>query len=91
MADYTVRVELRDADSEDYELLHEKMKAKGYVREVEGDSGKMYQLPPAEYAAKKDGTPSDVCEEVRAIASTIKKNRILVTKSAGRSWYLDVV
>ncbi|MFZ5272565.1 hypothetical protein [Enterobacter asburiae] len=89
MADYTVRVELRDANSEDYELLHEKMGAKGYSREIQGDSGEYFQLPPAEYVATKDLTAIQVREEVRAIANSIKNNRILVTQSEGRTWYLD--
>lgn len=31
MAKFTVRVELHDANSEDYDNLHKKMEAKGYL------------------------------------------------------------
>lgn len=91
MADYTVRVELIDAQASDYELLHQKMQAKGYLREITGDSGERFRLPPAEYVAQKQLDASGVRDEVRAIANTVKNNRVLVTKSDGRAWYLDTV
>lgn len=44
MSDFTIRVELHNADSDDYEALHEKMNAKGYKKEITTD-GKTYKLP----------------------------------------------
>lgn len=91
MPDFTVRVEIKDADGEDYQKLHERMEAKGYSREITGDSGQVYKLPDAEYQATKNLTTHDVREEVRAIAGSVKTDiRVLVTKSNGRSWYLSV-
>ncbi|WP_323082924.1 hypothetical protein [Klebsiella variicola] len=91
MAEYTVRVELIDAQASDYELLHQKMQAKGYLREITGDNGERYQLPPSEYVARKELDVTGVRDEVRTIANTVKNNRVLVTKSDGQAWYLDAI
>ncbi|MBH2810150.1 type V toxin-antitoxin system endoribonuclease antitoxin GhoS [Serratia liquefaciens] len=89
MASFTVRVELHKADSEDYENLHEKMKAKGYNREIVDSAGKKYKLPSAEYTATKNMTSSQVVNEVVEIAAKVKPNPdVLVTKSDGRAWQL---
>ncbi|MCE9887881.1 DUF2622 domain-containing protein [Kluyvera intermedia] len=87
MASFTVRVEMQNADWDDYENLHKKMAAKKYYREIEATSGTTYQLPDAEYthtSSTKD--ESAVADEVKAIADSVRKSsRVLVTKSAGRS------
>lgn len=44
MSDFTIRVELHNADSDDYEALHEKMNAKGYKKEITTD-GKPTNYP----------------------------------------------
>ncbi|EQC1554428.1 type V toxin-antitoxin system endoribonuclease antitoxin GhoS [Citrobacter amalonaticus] len=87
MASFTVRVEMQNADWDDYESLHKKMAAKKYYRQVEATSGTTYQLPDAEYVhsstTKDEGK---VADEVKAIADSVKKSsRVLVTKSAGRA------
>jgi len=89
MARFIVRVELRDANSEDYENLHEKMKAKGYSREIQDANGTWFYLPTAEYTALKNSTARAVRDEVRDIACSIKPlNYVLVSESADTSWYL---
>ncbi|MDE1479980.1 hypothetical protein KKJ17_14905 [Xenorhabdus bovienii] len=92
MADFTVRVELHKADASDYELLHEKMEAKGYSKEIKDSSGEKYKLPSAEYVTTKNKTSSEVRDEVEKIASSVKKNPyVLVTKSDGTAWLLSPV
>lgn len=59
MAKFTVRVELHDANSEDYDNLHKKMEAKGYSREI-SSNGKTYQLPSAEYICEKNLKPQQL-------------------------------
>lgn len=89
MARYIVRVELRGADSEDYESLHEKMKEKGYSREIQNANGDWFHLPTAEYTTIKSSTAYNVREEVRGIASKVKTNYyVLVSEAADTSWYL---
>lgn len=50
MAQYTVRVELHRADSDDYESLHEYMGDEGFRRYITNSNDCVkYQLPTAEY------------------------------------------
>ncbi|ADV98796.1 hypothetical protein CQP30_20260 [Yersinia pestis] len=89
MSDFTIRVELHNADSDDYEALHEKMNAKGYKKEITTD-GKTYKLPTAEYVCSKDLSASEIRDDVLRIANSIKpKSDVLVTKSNGRAWSLS--
>lgn len=91
MAKFTVRVEMHNADSEDYDKLHKKMEAKGYSREI-SSNGKTFQLPSAEYICEKNLEVTAVRDEVKDIAKTVKPSpNILVTKSDGRAWNLDQV
>ncbi|EMR8965805.1 DUF2622 domain-containing protein [Yersinia enterocolitica] len=85
MSRFTVRIELHNADSDEYESLHEKMEAKGYSREITATSGKTYRLPDAEYtyssSTKDEGA---VADDVQSIANSVKaKSGVMVTKSAG--------
>ena len=49
MAHYTTRVELHDADEQDYQMLHEAMEELGFTRTIKARDGNTYKLPTAEY------------------------------------------
>ncbi|MBD2827026.1 type V toxin-antitoxin system endoribonuclease antitoxin GhoS [Xenorhabdus szentirmaii] len=88
MARFTVRIELRNADSSDYDKLYDKMKAKGFSKFITADSGNKYELPPAEYNFI---SKSKSCQEVRDLAYNTAKSvnsnpAVLVTESNGRRW-----
>jgi len=92
MAKFTVRVELHDADSADYDLLHEKMEKSGYNRDIYGSNNKLYRLPTAEYSCSKIKSASEIRDEVIDIADLIKDDfDVLVTESASRAWRLSKV
>jgi hypothetical protein len=87
MTNFTTRVELHDADSDDYITLHDEMKKEGFIRTITSDDGTTYKLPPAEY----NYTGRISCEKVRdkaaSAASQVKNSyEVLVTESAGRCW-----
>ena len=87
MAKFTVRVELHDADEDDYEKLHEYMEEAGFLRTVASGDGKKYHLPPAEYNLEVNMTRDAVRESgSKAAKRTGKEFAILVTESAGRCW-----
>ncbi|WP_426577690.1 type V toxin-antitoxin system endoribonuclease antitoxin GhoS [Xenorhabdus stockiae] len=89
MARFTVRVELHKADSDDYDTLHEKMKAKGFKKTIsDSDSGNTYSLPTAEYNySSNTKSKNEVCDLAHDIAKSVKKNpSVLVTESKGRCW-----
>ncbi|MBH3122430.1 type V toxin-antitoxin system endoribonuclease antitoxin GhoS [Serratia ureilytica] len=89
MADFTVRVELHEAGSDDYENLHEAMASQGYSKMIQDQAGNWFYLPTAEYTASKNLSAAQVREQVVGIAKAIKVNpRVLVTQVADRSWAL---
>lgn len=93
MAKFTTRVELHDADEDDYEDLHEYMASEGFSRTIDASDGKTYRLPPAEYDRQGDVNRSTVLADAkRAAKQTGREYAILVTESDGRTWYgLDEV
>ncbi|QHF27052.1 type V toxin-antitoxin system endoribonuclease antitoxin GhoS [Pseudomonas sp. R32] len=88
MTSFTVRVELHDADSEDYRTLHEAMEKLGFTNTITGGNGVTVQLPTAEYNLSSDEKIRQiVLDSVKdAVKSTKKKGGILVTQSKGRTW-----
>ncbi len=94
MAEFTVRVELHNADADDYELLHQRMASRGYAKEVQGDNGRMHALPTAEYIATKNLSVVQVRDEVFAIAQLIKPSpypEVLVTEANNKAWALKLL
>lgn len=87
MAQFTTRVELHNADWNDYTQLHAQMKRQGFSQTITSDDGKVYELPPAEYDYSGSVTRSDVLNKAKAAASAIKTSYgVLVTESNGRTW-----
>lgn len=88
MASFTVRVELHDADWDDYERLHSYMEKEGFKRTITSGDNRTYHLPTAEYNLQNVNVQrSDVLQTAkRAAAKTNKKFAVLVTESSGRTW-----
>jgi hypothetical protein len=88
MASFTTRVELHHATREDYTLLHERMRTQGFFLAIRADDGTVYQLPPAEYDYTGAITRAQVLEKAKVAAASVKSSyAVLVTESAGRTWY----
>ncbi|PHM23024.1 type V toxin-antitoxin system endoribonuclease antitoxin GhoS [Xenorhabdus budapestensis] len=88
MANFTVRVELHNANSKDYDKLHEKMGNAGFKRTITTKAGKIYHLPDAEYSINSDKSTEEIRDLALDTAKKVKTNpAILVTKSNGtRKW-----
>jgi hypothetical protein len=87
MASFTTRVELHDADWNDYTKLHGEMKNQGFSQTIRSDDGKVYELPPAEYNFVGEITRAQALDRAKAAAAKVKKTfGVVVTESAGRSW-----
>jgi len=87
MTRFTTRVELHNADSDDYERLHDAMKAKGFSRLITDSEGKKYHLPTAEYNYDGNLELQAVLDRAKSAADTTGlKHSILTTESAGRRW-----
>jgi len=89
MASYTVRVVLVDGEWDDYEKLHGAMAKHGFKKTIVSDDGTEYDLPPAEYNLVNSALKrSEVLERAKIAAATTQlKYQVLVTESAGRTWY----
>ncbi|HGJ5882367.1 hypothetical protein [Arsenophonus sp.] len=68
MAKYMVRVELHDADSKQYEILHERMESLGFYRTLMSDNNRLLKLPDATYQGDTSITAKDICNQVNRIA-----------------------
>jgi len=87
MPKFTVRVELHNAEPQDYELLHQEMFKFHFKRTIEGTNGKIYKLPTAEYNIINADTGENIRSNALQAAKNIGKDAsILVTPSDGRYW-----
>ncbi|WP_333610136.1 hypothetical protein [Pantoea piersonii] len=87
MTNYTVRVELHDADSDDYDSLHNEMHKRGFRKTIRIDD-ETWELPTAEYSYIADGTSrASVLAKAEVAANKVKPKpqpSILVTASDRR-------
>lgn len=87
MTQFTTRVELHDADADDYETLHAEMESRGFSRTIQSNEGVWYHLPPAEYDFDGNQDRSQVLALAKAAAAvTSKTAALLVTQTTGRTW-----
>ena len=87
MPRFTIRVELHDEQSSDYDKLHKAMEGKGFTRTIKVDGG-TYRMPNAEYNFDGEATKEQVREKAVAAAKTVRpKFDVLVTESNGRCWH----
>jgi len=87
MANFTVRVELHQANYDDYEILHAAMEQKGFSRKITADNGQTYRMPWAEYNGSGNLTSAQVRDIAREAANTTgKANAVFVTEAQTRAW-----
>lgn len=88
MAKFTTRVELKNADAQDYQVLHAEMEKNGFkITVISDDGNNEYYLPNAEYNKEGNYTLQEVHDSAKEAANKTKKsNAIFVTKSNSRTW-----
>jgi hypothetical protein len=83
MADFFTRVELHDADSDDYETLHAAMRDRGFSQAIIGHDGKTKRiLPTAEYHKTSDESCIAVRNQAHEAAETTGLKHIVLTVKA---------
>jgi hypothetical protein len=88
MANYAVRVELHDANWEDYVALHKNMNAKGFSQKITAYNGQAYKLPPAEYTYSGGDTNEQVLAKAKAAAAQVKaRYAVFVAQWTTCTWY----
>ena len=87
MAQFTVLVELHEAQWADYDTLHAAMARQGFRRQITSDEGRTYDMPWAEYDGSGDLSSTQVLTIAQnAAATTGKKNSVPVTEAKSRTW-----
>jgi hypothetical protein len=87
MAAFNTRVELHDANYQDYVNLHSYMAQEGYTNTIRADDGTTYQLPPAEYNLVANCTIAQALEKAqRAAQKTRKSFAVLVSEYTSSRW-----
>jgi hypothetical protein len=87
MAQFTVRIELHEAQWTDYDALHAAMEQKGFSRLITADNGQTYHLPWAEYNGSGNLSSAQVRDIARDAANTTgKNNAVFVTEATTRAW-----
>jgi hypothetical protein len=87
MAKFMTRVELHDANYQDYVNLHSYMSKEGFSNTIRGDDGTLYQLPPAEYTTVADCTVLEVRDKAsRAAQKTGKSSAVISSNHSGAAW-----
>jgi len=87
MSLFTVRIELHNAQWDDYETLHSAMEQQGFSRQITSDEGARYHMPWAEYNGAAALTSMQILDIAQVAAnSTGKGNAILVTEARSRAW-----
>jgi hypothetical protein len=87
MSQYLVRVELHNANYDDYESLHAAMERAGFSRTIRGDDGKSYQLPTAEYHTAGNYSATGVRDAAaKAAASVGKRYAVVAAEASSIAW-----
>ena len=90
MAQFITRVELHGVnhDHSSYQVLHEAMKAAGFLRTITGSNNTAYHLPTAEYNLINSLTLLQVLELAKAAAATTGKQYSVLTSHINQAtWY----
>jgi len=88
MPAFTTRVELHDADPDDYEALGREMEKEGFKQTITTDDDMTFRLPPAEFDLSGKYTRVQVLQKAKNAASRTRRvYEVLVTQSKGRSWF----
>jgi len=87
MSSFTIRVELHDANWQQYVDMAKDLETKGITDVVTADDGTSYKMCPAEYNYVGTGTINDVLNAVSASAAkTGKRHAVFVTEATRRMW-----
>ncbi len=86
MAEYFARVEIFGAEAEQYETLHERMEAIGFLRTVMYSDGKLQQLPNGSYAGVKDEDIGSIREQISRLSDPLSSIRASVFVCEMKSW-----
>ena len=87
MATFMTRIELHDAQYQDYVNLHTLMDREGFTNTITSGDGTTYKLPPAEYRLEGHIDRSQVLQKAkRAAERTGKSYAAVLSEYIGCTW-----
>jgi hypothetical protein len=87
MSSFNTRIELHQANYQDYVNLHSYMAQEGYTTTIRGDDGATYHLPTAEYNLVANCTIAEALDKAqRAAQKTRKRFAAVVSEYTSCSW-----
>ena len=89
MTNYTTRIELVNADSNDYELLHQEMRDREFYRAIDY-CGVWHDLPTAEYDRISAAILGVIYSDAGAAAQAVINNKPINDKQEKKDYYLIV-
>ena len=89
MASYTTRIELVNADSDDYELLHQEMRDREFYRAIDY-CGVWHDLPTAEYDRTSNALLGQIYSDAGAAAQAVINHKPLNDQQEKKDYYLLV-
>lgn len=92
MPKYTTRIDLRDADKEDYERLSTAMIQEGFSLNLRSEDDSIFVLPTGTFNRESPEAIKEVFRLAeKAANSTGKKNGIVVSEAINRMWKLQEI
>ncbi|EPP1115389.1 hypothetical protein ACULYN_005307, partial [Escherichia coli] len=90
MPTYLARVELYNAEPEDYEGLHKYMLSLGFRRTIPHGDGSYNQLPDGTYVSEKGGDIYQIRSQISDYADRLSRYRasVFVCEFSQCAWYL---
>lgn len=86
MADYLVRVELFDADSDEYEKLYEGMKSLGFKKTIQANGSPLRMLPTGTYVGTSQSAVADVRDWIRKVADPLSSKAAAIFVCEFTNW-----
>lgn len=86
MPDYLVRVELFDAESEEYEKLHEAMESIGFRKTIQAPGSVVRKLPTGTYVGSSPSEVADVRDAVRRVSDPLSSKSSAIFVCEFTSW-----
>lgn len=84
---YAIRIELHNANAEDYQTLHDILDVVEIVRTITSDQGTEYQLPTGMYFTESDRNIDEILSLVKNLAAVARPNpEVFVVETSSMKW-----
>ena len=86
MTDYFVRIELFDAEGDEYEKLYEAMEGLGFKKTIQAPGGPLRALPTGTYVGQSQSEVAEVRDWIRKVANPLSSKDAAIFVCAFSNW-----